>query len=185
MPPIAFLAVGLAATAAAGAMSYVGQRQQAKATEAAAEFNAKVAENEAIRVEQERSEQARRTRIENRRLLGKQRALVAKSGVTMAGSPLELMAETAGELELGVLDMNRAAQAKQEQLRSQATLTRFEGAQQAKGLRRQAMGSLIGTAGQMSMMAYSGSQSGMFGGGAKPPSSGKITYSQFKSKYGQ
>ena len=156
------MGVSLAATAAGGAMQFVGQRQQAKAAEATAEFNAKVAENEAIRVEQERSEQARRTRIQNERLLGKQKALVAKAGVTTAGSPLELMAETAGELELGVLDANRAARAKVQQLHSQAGLTRFEGAQKAKGLRRQAFGSLLQTGTSVGYQTDYGHKQGMF-----------------------
>jgi len=161
--------VGLAATAAGGAMQFVGQRQQAKAATAAAEFNAKVQENEAIRVQQESAEQTKRTRIANKRLSGRQRAQIGKAGVIESGSPLELMAETAGELELGVLDGIRTAQARQEQLRSQAGLTRFEGQMKAKGLRRQAMGSLIKTAGQIGFGVAGAKQQGLFKG---TPSSG-------------
>ena len=141
MPQVA--ALPLALNAVSSVFSFVGQRKQAKATEAAAEFNAKVAENEAINVENERRESARRERRLNRRKLGKQRALIAKAGVLETGSPLELMAETAGELEVGVLDFNRQQQAKQRQLRSQAAITRFEGKQKAKGLRLASIGTAI------------------------------------------
>ena len=53
--PQALAIVAVVATVAQTAVSMHGQRQQAKAAENAAEFNAKVAENEALRVEQERS----------------------------------------------------------------------------------------------------------------------------------
>lgn len=50
-------------------------------------------------------EEARRMRTENERALAVQRMKYAKSGVTISeGSPLMVMAETAGTLELGVQD---------------------------------------------------------------------------------
>jgi hypothetical protein len=75
------------------------------------ENNAKMMENEAVRanqeavrVEQEARERARRMRMENDKLLGAQRARYGASGVTSEGSPLLVMAETAGALEMGVAD---------------------------------------------------------------------------------
>jgi DNA primase len=66
--------------------------------------NAAQYEQQALRVEQEARERASRMRQENERLLGAQRARYGKSGVTSAGSPLAVMAQTAGLLELGVAD---------------------------------------------------------------------------------
>lgn len=66
--------------------------------------NAVQFDQEALRVEQEARERARRMREENERMLGTQRARYAKAGVTSAGSPLMVMAETAGLMELGVAD---------------------------------------------------------------------------------
>jgi hypothetical protein len=66
--------------------------------------NAAQYDNQAMRVEQEARERARRMRQENERMLGEQRARYGKAGVTSAGSPLAVMAETAGLLELGVAD---------------------------------------------------------------------------------
>ena len=66
--------------------------------------NAAQYDQQALRVEQEARERARRMREENERMLGAQRARYGKSGVTSAGSPLTVMAETAGLLELGVAD---------------------------------------------------------------------------------
>jgi hypothetical protein len=66
--------------------------------------NAAQYDQQALRVEQEARERARRMRTENERMLGEQRARYGKAGVTSAGSPLSVMAETAGLLELGVAD---------------------------------------------------------------------------------
>ena len=66
--------------------------------------NAAQYDNQALRVEQEARERATRMRQENERMLGEQRARYGKAGVTSAGSPLAVMAETAGLLELGVAD---------------------------------------------------------------------------------
>lgn len=66
--------------------------------------NAAQYDNQALRVEQEARERARRMRAENEKMLGAQRASYAKAGVTSAGSPLAIIAETAGMLELGVAD---------------------------------------------------------------------------------
>lgn len=140
MPPAAVLGVALAAAAIGAGIQVAGNIQQAKAAKASAEFNAKVAENEAVRVEQERSEDNRRLRIRNRRLQATQRVLTAKGGVTEAGSPLEIMAETAGELELDVLDLNRARFAKVQQLKGVAEITRFEGRARATGFKLAAAG---------------------------------------------
>jgi hypothetical protein len=68
------------------------------------DYNARVAQNEAQRTEMEARERARRMREENERALGAQRGAYAKSGVTSAGSPLMVMAETAGLGELAVAD---------------------------------------------------------------------------------
>ena len=153
--PQALAIVAVVATVAQTAVSMHGQRQQAKAAENAAEFNAKVAENEALRVEQERSEQSRRDRVTNKRLQGQQRALIAKSGVTETGSPLDLMAETAGELELGILDSNRAAQAQSAQFQNKATIGRFEGKSRAVGLRNRSIATGIGGIAKASSQGYS------------------------------
>jgi hypothetical protein len=61
-------------------------------------------ENEGLRVEQEARERARRMRQENDRLLGTQRARYAKAGVATSGSPLAVMAESAGLMNMAVGD---------------------------------------------------------------------------------
>jgi len=140
MPPAVALGVSAAAAAIGAGVAVHSSVQQAKAAKATAEFNAKVLENEAAAKADERAEMTRRERIKNRRLQGRQRTMIAKAGVTESGSPLELMAETAGELELGILDINREMEAKRSRLFNKAAITRFEGASLARGKKMEAVG---------------------------------------------
>jgi len=141
---------------AAGGLSFYGQQQQAAAAQRMAQYNyavqksqmemqnqlaaqqaegqarifdynAQVAQNEAQRTEMEARERARRMREENERALGAQRGAYAKSGVTSAGSPLMVMAETAGLGELAVADELYKADAQRSGLYTQAALERFKG----------------------------------------------------------
>lgn len=136
----------IAMVAAAGVSSYAAyeQGQTAKAT---GKFNARMAENEALRVDQEGRESIKRRRRENKRLMGRARARLAKSGVVEEGTPLEVMAETAGQLELAALDEQRAASAESSRLRSQAGMSLWEGKQAARAGTTQAGATLLsGTA---------------------------------------
>jgi len=121
------------ASAASAGVAYYGQQQQAAAAERMANYNyavqkqqmemqatmarmqaeqqeqaglqnASIMENEAARVELEARERAKRMRTENERMLGAQRAAFGKAGVTSEGSPLTIMAESAGLMELAVSD---------------------------------------------------------------------------------
>lgn len=61
--------------------------------------------DQAAAIQAQGQEEARRMRTDNERMLAVQRMKYAKSGVTISeGSPLLVMAETAGTLELGVQD---------------------------------------------------------------------------------
>jgi hypothetical protein len=149
------IAAAVSSLASAG-MAYYGQQQQAAAAQRMAEYNyatqkaqmemqnqmaaqqaqaqagifnynAQIAQNEATRVEQEARERARRMREENDRALGLQRAQYGKSGVTSAGSPLMVMAETAGLGELAVSDELYKADSQRSGLYQQAALEQFKG----------------------------------------------------------
>jgi hypothetical protein len=126
-------AVAIIGSLASAGISYYGQQQQAASAERLANYNYQVqlqnmqmqskmqkiaaeqqyaaqtqnalaAQNEGLRVEQEARERARRMRSENEKLLGAQRARFGKAGVTSEGSPLSVMAESAGLMELAVSD---------------------------------------------------------------------------------
>ena len=71
-----------------------GEQQQYKASAAAADYNARASEMEG-------EAEARRIRTQSGKTLGKMRSTISKSGVTMQGSPVLAMAESA---EMGELD---------------------------------------------------------------------------------
>ena len=98
-------------------------QQQVYANNAQAQQNNALAiQDQARAVESQSREQARRTREENKSLLAKQRARYAKSGVVNEGTPLSIMAETAGILELQVQDAAYVADMSARSLDRQAAM---------------------------------------------------------------
>jgi len=110
----------LATTVVGTGVAVYGQMQQAKAAEETADFNAKIAKNEAALKEQRGLENIRRQRDQNRRYMSRQRALIAGRGISMEGTALSIMGETANDVQLGI---NKSL--------SQAQSSLFQG-QQAK-----------------------------------------------------
>jgi hypothetical protein len=131
--PVALVATAAIGSLASAGIAYYGQQQQAQAADRMAQYNyavqkqqmemqarmqsiaadqqyqaqmqnAQIAQNDATRVEQEARERAKRMRSENERLLGEQRSRFGKAGVTSEGTPLAVMAESAGLMEMAVSD---------------------------------------------------------------------------------
>jgi len=141
-------------------VSVYGQVTAAEQARSIGKYNAKVAENQAKQVEMDAAENIRRKRKENRKLLATQRGRYAKGGVVMEGTPLELLAESAGNLELEVLDYNRQALLEQQNLRAQGAMDRATGLMQARAGYISAGSTLLQGAGQAAGMGA------MSGGGA-------------------
>jgi len=121
----------LATTVVGTGVAVYGQMQQAKAAEETADFNAKIAKNEAALKEQRGLENIRRQRDQNRRYMSRQRALIAGRGISMEGTALSIMGETASKLELGIQDAFNDVQLGINKSLSQAQSSLFQG-QQAK-----------------------------------------------------
>jgi len=102
------------------------QAQNAEARAAAQNNNATALERQGRAAESQAREEARRERIKNERQLSMQRARYGKSGVTSEGSPLAVMAETAGLLELGIQDINYRGDMEGRAYDRKADLERFE-----------------------------------------------------------
>lgn len=146
---------------AGGVMTAEGQRQageaanvQAKNEARIAEFNAKVAERQGQAEAAAITEKAKRQEREGRRLIGAQKAAIAKSGVDFSGSTLSVLAETATELERDRLTILResilAGQRGESRalglgLEAEAAKTRGKALQRAG--RTKAIGTLLATAG--------------------------------------
>lgn len=134
---------GLAAAASAvsGVIGALGAIQAANAQAAAAEYNAKVSERNAIIADQNRQQALQSTEIavtdkrrENRRVLAAMRAAYGTSGLEMAGSPLDVLEDTALEQELDTQRVSYEGRLRAREgaiqmlgLREDATLSRMEG----------------------------------------------------------
>jgi len=98
----------------------------AQASMAAADYNFLLAENQAQLADMTGRANINRMRLVGRKTLSTQQARYAKAGVVgETGTPLEVMAETAGLIELGVLDEKRKADAEAQTYRTQGAMQRF------------------------------------------------------------
>lgn len=134
---------GLAAAASAvsGVIGALGAIQSANAQAAAAEYNAKIQERNAIIADQNRKQAVQTAEItaedkrrDNRRILASMRAAYGTSGLELAGSPLDVLEDTAVEQELDVQRIRYEGRARSREgaiqmlgLREDATLFRMEG----------------------------------------------------------
>lgn len=139
-----YLAIAaIAAAVGSTAVAYQGQQQQAKVAKSVSEYNAKIDETQAKQSAMDASENAHRERVRNASVLSTQRAAIAGSGITEAGSPLEVLAYSAGQLELQAQDEQRNARLAGENLQSQANETRLGGSAQENAFKTQSYGTIL------------------------------------------
>lgn len=93
-----------------------------------AQRNAAAQDQEANLVEAQARERARRQREQNDKIMSAMRAKKSTSNVTFEGSPLLVMAESAGLMELGVADAFYEAGLQGQALRTKAEAGRYGGA---------------------------------------------------------
>ena len=122
-----------------GIMDYKQQNNQADAQEKAfdaeqqnqrnmADYNTKLAEQQAKETEAQTAEREARIRLEGERTLSMQRAMYGKSGAALtSGSPLAVLGETAMNNEISVLDARRAGNAQAADLRQQGQMYQYQG----------------------------------------------------------
>lgn len=108
----------------------------ARTIEMAAEYNAMLSENKALLADMTGRETISRMRKEGGKLMATQTARFAKSGVVMdTGTPLEVMADTAGMIELNVLDRKRQAEAEAQTFRTEGAVQRWMAYKEAEATR--------------------------------------------------
>lgn len=139
-------------------VSAYGQVQQGKNEDAWAKYNAKMAERDARTAEENAKYAAAQKRRETERMLGKQRALYGKAGVTMEGSPLIVAQNTAAEGEMDALMIERGYAIEAIRYRSEKSLFRARGSA-AKRAGYWGAGTTLLTA--------AGKAAGSYGGGGK------------------
>lgn len=107
---MSFAYTAIAAVVVSAGTTIYAQQQSAAAQQEAATYNNIVAANQAKAQEQEAAEQAKRDRINQRKALARLRTQLAANGrSTSAGTPLDLLGESAANFDLGIQDAARAA----------------------------------------------------------------------------
>lgn len=114
-------------------MSVAGALSQANVARATGEYNAQLAEQNAVLAGQQAAEEERRFRVASRKQLGAMRAAYSASGVELEGTPMDVLAESAYVAELDALTIRRGGEASAAALQSQATLDRLYGRAQQQG----------------------------------------------------
>ena len=140
--PLAVAAVG--ASALGGIMGFKGARAVGKAQQAAAEYNAQVAENEKVLVERQNRDEESRLRKQSERLIGAQINAVAASGVQIAGSTLMPIADAYYGVAKDAARIQYNSEVNKQKLQAQADISRAEGQARRAASNIQATASLLG-----------------------------------------
>lgn len=135
--------IAAGASAASGFLGFKGNQAAAKAARQTAEYNAKVAENEAILLERAKVDEQERLRKTSKRLAGTQRVATAASGIEMSGNPLQALADTFFNTEMDALRIQYASEIEQTGKLAEAALTRASGAARSAALRSASYQSLL------------------------------------------
>jgi hypothetical protein len=150
---IAIAAVSTAASLAATGVAVHGQIQQGKAQKQIADYNAKVARNNAIAARQQAQFEADRIRDKARRLAGSQRAAFSKSGIELSGSVNDVMFDSAIELELDALSAIYKGEVAGNNQTAQAEIFKMRGDAAKTGSQLAAAGTAIGGIGDAGSQA--------------------------------
>jgi len=143
MPALAIPLIVAGTAVSAGAAVYSGIQQKR-----AADYNAKMSEQNAKAIDVQTREAIRRQREQNRAILSAQRASALTSGVAETGSTLLVAMENARNLERNVTDIATQGNAQRYAAMNQATLSRFQGnAAMTSGI-LEGTGTLLSGAGQ-------------------------------------
>lgn len=129
-------------------LGYKGNQAAAKAARQTAEFNAQVAENEAILLQRRKTDEEVKMRQSSERTVATQRVATAASGVQMSGSALQAMADSYFNTEMDALNIQYAADIEQTAKASEAALSRAEGAARSTALKVASYQSLLSGAEQ-------------------------------------
>ena len=143
MTSIAIPLIVAGTAVSAGASVYSGIQQKR-----AADYNAKMSEQNAKAIDVQTREAIRRQREQNRAILSAQRASALTSGVAETGSTLLVAMENARNLERNVTDIATQGNAQQYAALNQATLSRMQGSAAMTSGLLQGTGTLLSGAGQ-------------------------------------
>jgi len=140
------------ATAVTGLLGFKGNQSAARAAQQTAEYNARIAENEAEILRRRKVDEERTLRVNGERIAAQQRVATAASGVQMSGSPLQALFDTYQGIENDALRIQYAGDIEQTAKAAEAGLRRAEGSAQASALKTQAYTTLLQSGAQSATM---------------------------------
>lgn len=130
------------AGAAGTAVSYMGAQQQATAARQQGEYNARVAENNAVAAQQQAAFDARQQRQKMVRVAGAQTAAYGKSGAALEGAS-DVLYDSAVQGELDAMTVEYKGQLAADRYRQGGELARMEAQASESSARSRGTGSLI------------------------------------------
>lgn len=140
---MAWQAVAAGAALAGGVMGYKGNQAAAKAAKQTAEFNAQVAENEAVILRRAKVDEEANLRHNSDRLISTQRVATAASGVEMSGSPMNAIADAYFNVNMDALKIQYAGDIEATAKASEAALARAGGRAKATAYKTASYQSLL------------------------------------------
>jgi hypothetical protein len=126
-----------------GFLGYKGNQAAAKQAQATAEFNARVAENEAIILRRRKIDEERNMRSQSARLIATAQVQTAKSGIQMSGSALQAMRDSYFNTEMDALKIQYAGDIEETAKASEAALARATGKAKASAYKLASYQSLL------------------------------------------
>lgn len=117
---------------AGDAIAAVGYVQEGRAARMAGEYNAQVAEQNAAYSLEQAKEDERRQRQLAKKFIGEQRASYGASGITMDGSALDVLQESAANAELDALTIRFTGRQRYSAYVNEANAERTSGKNQQK-----------------------------------------------------
>jgi hypothetical protein len=156
------MATAAVLTAVGAGVSAYSSYQQGKAAQKLNNYNASVADQAAADKARDGRILANNQRQQNQKLLSRQRALRAKSGVVgNTGTPLLVAADQAAQLEMGALETEITANSEASRLRQQAVADRMAGKSARRAGNLGAAATILQGAGSIASM---GANYGMYKG---------------------
>ena len=126
-----------------GFLGFKGNQAAAKQAKATAEFNAQMAEQEAVLLARKKVSQEASMRSQSDRLIATAQVATAKSGVQMSGSALQAASDSYFNVEQDSLKIQYAGDIEQAAKASEAALTRATGAAKSSAYKMASYQSLL------------------------------------------
>ena len=133
---------------AGGVFGALGTLIQGQAAEDAGKYNAEVARQNATLARQKAFEEARRIRVAGRKQIGDMRASYGHSGLGIQGSAIDVLMESAANVELDALTKENEGETRARMFESEAEMELFGGDMAKTSSYLSASGKLMESAGK-------------------------------------